>query len=133
MEKNLTTVTKQDILNRKDIETLINRFYEYVQNDEVIGYLFNDVAQTNWEAHLPKMYDFWEVILFGTGRFKGNPMLVHKEIHDKSPISEAHFEHWLYLFQKTVDELFEGANAEDIKHSAANIAKSLMYRILSMF
>src|SRR5690554_7648935 len=76
------------------------------------------------------MYDFWEVILFGTGRFKGNPMLVHKEVHDKSPMSEAHFQHWLALFHDTVDALFEGANAEDIKYSSSNIAKSLMYRVL---
>ena len=124
---------EQDILNRQDIETLVDRFYERVQADEVIGYIFNDVAKTNWEVHLPKMYDFWEVILFGTGRFKGNPMLVHKEIHEKSPMSEAHFQHWLALFHDTVDTLFEGANAEDIKYSAANIAGSLMYRVLNMF
>src|SRR5690554_552200 len=124
---------KQDILTRKDIETLVDQFYERIRNNEVIGYIFNDVAKTNWEVHLPKMYDFWEVILFGTGRFKGNPMLVHKEVHDKSPMSEVHFQHWLALFHDTVDSLFEGANAEDIKYSSSNIAKSLMYRVLNMF
>ena len=124
---------KQDILDRNDIELLVNRFYERVRQDSVIGYLFTDVAQTNWEKHLPKMYDFWEVVLFGTGNFKGNPMLVHKELHDKSPINETHFEHWLLLFHETVDELFEGINADDIKSTAGNIAKSLMYRILMLY
>src|SRR5690554_1745864 len=124
---------KTDILNRKDIELLINRFYECVQEDQVIGYFFNDVAQTNWDVHLPKMYDFWEVILFGTGRFKGNPMMVHKEIHNKSTMKPDHFQHWLALFQNTVDQLYEGPNAEDIKYSASNIAKSLMYRVLEMY
>ncbi len=42
---------KEDILNRKDIEVLVDRFYESVREDEVIGYLFNDVAQTmNYKA-----------------------------------------------------------------------------------
>ena len=53
---------KSDILNRKDIETLVDTFYDKVQKDNIIGYVFNDVAQTNWDNHLPKMYDFWEVI-----------------------------------------------------------------------
>lgn len=124
---------KTDILTRADIEMLINRFYERVQIDDVIGYFFNDVTETDWEVHLPKMYDFWEVILFGTGRFKGNPMMVHKEIHNKSTMKPDHFQHWLALFQNTVDQLFEGSNAEDIKSSASNIAKSLMYKVLQMY
>lgn len=124
---------KTDILTRADIEMLINRFYERVQIDDVIGYFFNDVVETDWEVHLPKMYDFWEVILFGTGRFKGNPMMVHKEIHDKSTMEPEHFQHWLALFQNTVDQLYEGPNAEDIKYSASNIARSLMYRVLEMY
>ena len=36
---------KTDIRNRKDIEKLVNTFYDKVKTDEVIGYLFNDVAQ----------------------------------------------------------------------------------------
>ena len=122
---------KNDILNRKDIEVLVDRFYESVRKDEVIGYLFNDVAQTDWSVHLPKMYDFWEVILFGTGSFKGNPMLVHRELHHKSPLNPEHFAHWFELFQNTVDELYQGKNAEEIKHSASNIAQTMMYKVLS--
>ncbi len=121
---------KQDILDRKDIELLVDRFYKIVQNDEVIGYLFNEVAKTNWNIHIPKMYDFWEVVLFGTGRFKGNPMQVHKELHRKSKMSETHFQHWIHLFNSTVDELFTGPNAEDVKYNATNIAKSLMCNIM---
>lgn len=123
---------KQDILNRKDIEILVDRFYERVREDHVIGYLFNDVAATNWDIHLPKMYDFWEVILFATGSFKGNPMMVHKELHEKSEMTEAHFNHWFMLFCETVNELYEGENAENIKYSASNIARSLMYKVLHM-
>jgi len=122
---------KQDILKRKDIEILVDAFYDKVRKDQVIGYLFNEVAQTDWSHHLPKMYDFWEVILFGTGSFKGNPMLVHKQLHDKSTMNATQFEHWVLLFTATVNQLFEGKNAEDIKQSAANIAQTMSYKVLS--
>jgi|SRR5690606_9171596 len=122
---------KRDIQHRKDIELIVDTFYESVRKDEVIGYLFNDVAKTDWSHHLPKMYDFWEVILFGTGSFKGNPMFVHKELHQKSPLSTEQFAHWFELFQDTVNELYEGKNAEDIKGSASNIAQTMMYKVLS--
>lgn len=127
----LAIIMKNDIENREDIKILVDKFYERVREDEVIGYLFNDVAKTDWSHHLPKMYDFWEVILFGTGSFKGNPMLVHKELHHKSPLSPEHFAHWFDLFQNTVDDLYEGKNAEDIKYSASNIAHTMMFKVLS--
>lgn len=121
----------KDIKSRKNIETLVNQFYEKVKQDEIIGYLFTEVAQTNWNHHLPKMYDFWEVILLGTGSFKGNPMLIHKELHHKSSLSTKHFEHWIELFKNTVDQLYQGENAESIKQSAYNIAHTMMYKVLS--
>jgi|SRR5690606_3273973 len=121
---------KKDIQNRKDIEVLVDNFYERVRKDEIIGYLFNEVAKTDWSHHLPKMYDFWEVILFGTGNFKGNPLLVHKELHQKSPLSPEQFLHWFDLFEDTVNSLYEGINAENIKQSAFSISQTLKYKVL---
>lgn len=122
---------KLDIKNRTDIETLINAFYNKIKSDAVIGYFFNDVAKVNWETHLPRMYDFWENILFSTGNFTGNPMLKHKELHEKSAMTEEHFNHWIIVFKLTVDELFTGVKAEEIKERATNIASAMMYKTLS--
>lgn len=121
---------KTDINDRKDIELLVNAFYDKVKTDVVIGYLFTDVARVNWEKHLPIMYDFWENILFQTGNYNGNPMLRHKELHEKSTMEAAHFRHWNYLFNLTVDELFEGAKAQEIKMRATNIAQVMRYKTL---
>ncbi len=121
---------KPDIRNRKDIETLVNAFYEKIKTDVKIGYLFNDVANVNWELHLPKMYDFWENILFSTSNYEGNPMAKHKTLHDKSPMTKAHFQHWIDLFNKTVNTHFEGPKAEEIKNRAMNIASAMMYKTL---
>jgi hemoglobin len=122
---------KTDIRNRKDIEELVITFYEKVKSDDKIGYLFNDVAHVNWELHLPKMYDFWENILFYTANYEGNPMAKHKALHEKSTMTKAHFQHWIDLFNKTVDTLFEGPKAEETKNRAMNIATAMMYKTLS--
>lgn len=121
---------KTDIRNRKDIEKLVNTFYDKIKTDAVIGYLFNDVAKVNWEKHLPKMYNFWENILFYTAEYEGNPMEKHKELHQKSPLNPSHFNHWNMLFTKTVNELFEGKKADEIKNRALNISAAMMYKTL---
>jgi hemoglobin len=120
---------KKDISNRADIQQLVDTFYIKVRADETIGYLFNDVAQVNWEQHLPRMYDFWENILFQTGSFKGNPMAAHVQLHQKSPLSAAHFDRWQQLFIATVDELFEGDMAELIKQRALSIATMIRIKV----
>ena len=122
---------KTDIRNRKDIEKLVNAFYNKEKKDDVIGYLFNDVAKVKWELHLPRMYDFWENILFYSGNYSGSPMVVHKELHQKSPMNQQHFQHWNDLFSETVDKLFEGVKANEIKERASNIAQVIMYKTLS--
>ncbi len=118
---------KQDITNKQDIILLIDAFYEQVKTDAVIGYFFTEV---NWEAHLPRMYDFWENVVFHTGDYDGNPMIRHQKLHQKSPMRTEHFEHWLILFCQTVDGLFEGAQAEVIKQRAESITTIMQHKIL---
>ena len=120
---------KTDIRNRKDIEKLVNAFYEKVKTDEVIGYLFTDVAKVNWELHLPKMYDFWENILFYSANYSGSPMQVHKDLHSKCPMRTEHFEHWVHLFTATVDTLFEGEKAEQAKWQGQRMAEMFHAKI----
>lgn len=121
---------KVDILNRSDIENVVNTFYEKIKTDEKIGYFFNDVAKINWDTHLPKMYDFWDNIIFQTNTYTGNPLLKHFLLHKKSPLAVAHFEHWFSVFEATVDELYEGEKATIMKERARNIATILPAKII---
>ena len=108
--------TKPDITLPADIRLLIDTFYEKVKNDEVIGYIFNDVANVNWEHHLPVMYAFWEFLLLDNAdAYRGNPIQKHLDLHAKHALKAAHFDRWLALFQSSVDELFEGPVAENAK------------------
>ena len=113
---------KRDIENRDDLIQLVNLFYERVKEDDEISIFFTDTVHVNWEQHLPKMYDFWEHVLWGTGSYYGHPMLPHFQLNDKFPLQNQHFEHWKSLFFETVDELFEGQQAENMKMRAFSIA-----------
>jgi hemoglobin len=113
---------KKDIEDNKDIEQLVNHFYEKVKKDETIGRYFTEVVAVNWEKHLPVMYKFWENALFYTGNYNGNPMKQHLNLHAKNPFTADDFKHWIGHFNTSVDELFEGKNAELIKLRALNIA-----------
>lgn len=125
------TLMKLDIQHRSDIENVVNVFYEKVKTDETIGYFFNDVAKVNWDTHLPKMYDFWESILFETNVYTGNPLLKHFLLNKKSPLTVAHFEHWFVLFEATVDKLYAGEKATMMKSRARNIATLMPTKILN--
>lgn len=116
---------KADIETRADIDQLMNVFYDRVLVDDVIGYIFTDVAQLDLAHHLPIIGDFWESLLFGTpaySRHGRNALVVHKELHAKSPLRSEHFERWLDIFSSTVDELFTGERAEYLEDRARAIA-----------
>jgi len=121
--------TKPDIAGRAEIETLVNTFYERVRADEVLGFIFNDIAQTNWAAHLPKMHAFWETVLFRTGGFTGDPIGAHAKLVPQTAMGRAQFDRWLELFRATVDDLFGGERAEHIKNCAADMANVIYSRI----
>ncbi|MBK9254242.1 MAG: group III truncated hemoglobin [Saprospiraceae bacterium] len=116
-----------DITDRKDIELLVNTFYEKVKDDKVLSIMF---AEVHWDAHLPVMYDFWENVIFHTGNYTGNPMVKHQLIHQKHPLTHLHFKRWLAIFQKTADELFSGPNATTITQRAKSIAAIMEMKIV---
>ncbi len=114
-----------DIETRTDIDLLMRVFYERALSDEVIGYIFNDVAKLDLQIHRPIIGDFWESLLFGTRAYQShgrNPMMVHKALHLKERLTPEHFKRWLNIFEFSVDEEFAGAMADFIKMRANAIA-----------
>ncbi len=120
---------KKDIISREDIETLIDSFYKKVIKDDTIGYFFNEVVKLDWEKHIPIMYDFWETTLFHSAIYKGNPMKIHVDLHNKVPLKKAHFDQWLSMFNETVDELYYGEKANLAKTRALSIATVMQIKI----
>lgn len=121
--------TKADLEDRSDIERLVNTFYGRVRGDAVIGFIFDQVAQVDWETHLPKMYAFWERVLFGTGNFRGNPLAAHAALVSRTEMGRPQFDRWLSLFLETIDELFVGERASHLKRSAEDMANVIYSKI----
>lgn len=118
---------KPDIKGLEDIILFVDGFYSKVQQDELIGPVFNNVI-TDWGPHLEKMYKFWNAALFGVAGFKGNPFAKHAPL----PIETKHFDRWLTLFNETIDSYFEGEMAFDAKKRAGLMATMFLNRLQNM-
>jgi hemoglobin len=123
----------RDIETRQDIEELMIAFYSKALNDDLIGYIFTDVAKLDLEHHLPIIVDFWEMVLFQTINFQEkygrSPMSVHLKLNEKTPLKREHFTRWLQLFDKTIDKSFNGENANSAKLRAVSIANTMLIKI----
>jgi hemoglobin len=125
---------KHDIDTREDIDLLMREFYSEAMDDELIGYLFTDVAKLDLDVHLPIIGDFWESMLFQTGAYQKhgrNPLQVHARLDAMEPFEYEHFERWLKIFNSKVDKNFEGERADYIKLRANAIANRFMSFLMS--
>jgi len=123
------TLDQADILGRPDIVRLVDSFYRKVRADAPLGHVFDGVAKVNWETHLPKLYDFWDTVLFRAGTFRGNPIAAHMKLIEHADLGWPMFERWLELFRATVDELFAGENAGHIVRCAEDMARVIHSKI----
>jgi len=118
----------KDIDSRTDIDLLMRVFYEDALADDVIGFIFSDVAKLDLEHHLPIIGDFWEGVLFGVPEYAKhgrNPLAVHRDLDLKVQLTEEHFRRWLELFSMSIDSEFRGPRAEFLKTRARAIASRM--------
>lgn len=120
---------KKDISSPADVQTLVDRFYDKVVRDEVIGHFFTEVVPLDLAHHLPIMYRFWESILLGNHSYQGNPMQKHLQLSRLSPLNEVHFDRWLSLWIETADEHFAGEKANEAKARARHIAALMLHKV----
>ena len=73
-------------LTEADLAALVDRFYEKVQRDPELGPVFNPAVH-DWDEHKATLVDFWSSVVLRTGRYRGNPMAMHRP----HPIDAAHF------------------------------------------
>lgn len=113
----------RDLDTVDDVAEMVRRFYQDVAQDDLLGPIFIDVAQVDWNEHLPKLTAFWSRILLGIHGYSGNPLRSHFEIHAREPFTHAHFERWFTLFEDTVHGGWRGPVADRALHMARNVAR----------
>lgn len=120
-----------DIANLHDIQRFVDQFYRRIQEDDLLGPIFDRIAKVKWELHLELMYRFWDTVLFGSGTYKGNPLVAHQEVNRNviaargRELGSEDFERWKLIFCRTLDGLFVGPKAEQAKRSAERMASHL--------
>lgn len=120
---------KSDIISREDIIQFVNQFYGNMKSDDLVGHVFLAIEKVDFDKHLPKMYDFWEMLLLDGNNYRGAPMQPHFRINEHHALTPAHFDRWLEMFKDTIDSLFEGPKAEEAKTKAFNIASTWSYKL----
>ena len=121
------TANRKDITTTDDVKLLVDSFYDKVNRDELLAPIFNDIAQIDWDHHLPKMYAFWSNVLLRIPGYHGAPFPMHER--HRAHLTPQQFTRWLQLFEGTVDEHFAGEIADSAKLRAANIAMVFQVRL----
>lgn len=103
------------------LTVLVNRFYDKVRRDPVLGPVFN-AAVHDWDEHEQRLVSFWASVVLRAGSYRGNPMGVHRALDG---IHAEHFDIWLTLWRQTAGELLEPAAAAMMIKHAERIGTSL--------
>ena len=110
-----------------EIRNIVNAFYAKVQNDPILGPIFEQEMTEDWDHHLDKMTNFWTTVMFGKQLYKGNPIAAHQKI---PTISAEHFEYWLTLFKQTLEEVCPTTDHVDAFYRrASNMARVMTQAI----
>ncbi len=112
-----------DLDSVEAIDEMVTEFYSKVATDDLIGPVFNDVANVNWETHVPKIATFWNRILLEKPGYEGSPLRAHERIHAAFPLEQEHFDRWLMLFRGTIHARWRGPMADRAIAFAENVAR----------
>ncbi|MEA2949269.1 MAG: hemoglobin [Alphaproteobacteria bacterium] len=110
-------------LSEAQIGALLDLFYTKVRADPELGPVFGRaIAEEGWPAHIATIQDFWSTVMLKSGRYKGNPFQVHKEVEGISPEL---FGRWLALFDEACRDLLPPQLAAAMRGRAVQMADSL--------
>jgi hemoglobin len=107
---------RKDLQSIEDVRQVVDAFYNGIEKDPLLGRYF---AGLNMPDHLPRMYAFWDAVVFQTGAYQGRPFDAHLRLQG---LAQEHFNRWIERFHNTVDRLYEGEAAQRMKDKASQIA-----------
>src|SRR5665213_1822724 len=60
-----------DLDTRAQIHNMVVAFYRELVMDEVLGPIFEEVAEVDWSEHIPQLIDYWCRVLLGDQSYRG--------------------------------------------------------------
>jgi hemoglobin len=121
---------KRDLGTRSQIHDLVVRFYREIVFDDLLGPVFEEVAEVDWSTHIPKLIDYWCRVLLGEPGYDGYILHAHQEVHAIESFRPELFDRWYLLFVEAIDAGWRGPIAERAKAHAARMAGVLSGRLL---
>lgn len=113
---------KKDLESRADIEMFLKAFYTRALDNATLRDQFIHLDMAH---HIPIITNFWSSLIFYDQSYAGNPFIKHKEM----PLVKEHFNEWLKLFFQTLDEMYAGERADEMKKRADSIAQIFQYKL----
>jgi hemoglobin len=102
------------------IERLVRAFYDRARRDPLLGPVFESRVH-DWEAHIAQICAFWPSVALMSGRYHGQPMVLHQP----PPIDTPYFDRWLEIFVEAARDICPPAAATHFTERAYRIADSL--------
>ena len=125
----VTPEAAPDLDTRSRIHDLVVDFYRVVAMDDVLGPVFNEVAEVDWAEHIPKLIDYWCRVLLREPGYDGYILRAHQRVAADEPFRAEMFDRWFQLFVEAVDREWRGPVADRAKEHAAQIAGMLSRRV----
>jgi len=111
------------------VHDLVVAFYREVVFDDLLGPYFNEVAEVDWAAHIPKLIDYWCWTLFGTAGFVGEVAKAHRLLHSLEPIRPEFCERWYQLWIGCIHARWRGPVAQRAEAHAADLMTAMARRL----
>lgn len=118
------TRVPRDLSTREEIGTLVRTFYARVAEDDLLGPVFVDQAQIDWDEHMPRLIGFWCQLELGLPGSVVRPTQKHSALSSVEPFRAEQFARWVALFHTTIDGGWSGPHAESMKARAVMIARA---------
>ncbi|MGH9208776.1 MAG: group III truncated hemoglobin [Acidimicrobiales bacterium] len=122
----------EDVDCRRCIHDLVVAFYRELVFDDLLGPVFEEVAEVDWGRHIPLLIDYWCRVLLGHDGYRGTLLAAHRHIHSLEPLTADHFDRWYGLWVTTIDHRWAGPYADKAKNHAAKIAVTLAHRLSTL-
>lgn len=114
-----------DLDTRTAVHDLVVDFYREIVFDDLLEHVFGDVAEVDWEIHIPKLVDYWCRILLDDPGPKYPIMAAHRDLHALEPLHPEHCDRWWTLWSTCIDRQWSGPRAQHARDHAASLMSGM--------